>query len=155
VTPTTGTGTPAGDLAALLAAFTGSVERAVLIMSSRNAVAAALSGDPFSTLTQTGGTAGVRVVAADSAGDVVVLVDTSRLVYADEGELAVKVSTEASIEMSDAPTGSSLTPTASTSLVSLFQTNSTALMAERYVGWTALDGAVQWIDNVAYTAPGA
>lgn len=151
VTATTGTGTPDGDLKALLAAFTGSVEHAVLIMSSRNAVAAALSGDPFAELTVLGGTAGVPVVAGDSAGDVVVLVDTSRLLYADEGELAISVTNQAALEMDDAPTGSSLTPTA-TSLVSLFQTNSTAIRAERYIAFQALAGAVAWIDTVDYTA---
>jgi hypothetical protein len=151
VTPTTGTGTPDGDLKALLSAFTGSVEHAVLVMSSRNAVAAALSGDPFAELTPAGGMAGVPVVAGDSAGDAVVLVDTSRLLYADEGELAIVTSTDAALEMDDAPTGSALTPTA-VSLVSLFQTNSTAIRAERYVAWQALDGAVAWIDDVDYTA---
>lgn len=68
------------------------------------------------------------------AGAVVVLANASDIYVADEGGFAVDASREASLQMDDAPTGSSATPTAST-LVSMFQTNSVALRAERTINW--------------------
>jgi hypothetical protein len=45
------------------------------------------------------------------------------------------MSREASLEMSDAPSHDSITPTGSTSLVSMFQTNTVAIRAERTINW--------------------
>lgn len=68
------------------------------------------------------------------AGSIVVLANATDIYLADEGEFAVDASREASLEMADNPTGSSATPTAAT-LVSMFQTNSVAIRAERTVNW--------------------
>jgi len=54
--------------------------------------------------------------------------------------------------MLDNPTGNSATATA-TQLVSMWQTNSLALKAERFIYWKrARDAAVQYIENVNYTS---
>jgi hypothetical protein len=69
---------------------------------------------------------------------------------ADDGEVLLDASNQASLEMDSAPTSP---PTASTVLVSLWQHNMVGLRAERYINWTKRrPGAVQFIDSAAYTA---
>lgn len=87
---------------------------------------------------------------AATAGAVVVLANASDIYLADDGGIAVDMSREASLEMSDAPTGDSIAPTAA-SLVSMFQTNSVAFRAERTINWgkrrasaVAALGSVAW-----------
>ena len=72
------------------------------------------------------------------------------VVAADDGSVTLDMSDTASIEMSDAPAGSSVaTVTASGTLnVSMWQTNSIAFRAERFMWWgPRRSGAVQWIDG--------
>lgn len=71
---------------------------------------------------------------AGTAGALVVLVKASDIFFGDEGGVQVDFSREASLEMADNPTGSSVTPTGS-SMVSMFQTNSVAFRAERALNW--------------------
>lgn len=71
---------------------------------------------------------------AGAAGALVVLVKASDIFFGDEGGVQVDFSREASLEMADNPTGSSVTPTGS-SMVSMFQTNSVAFRAERALNW--------------------
>jgi HK97 family phage prohead protease len=113
----------------------------VFIMGST--VAAALTsmtnplGQPeFAGMSMTGGVLfGFPVIASDYApAGVVVLVNASDIYLADDGDITIDSSNEASLEMSDAPTGSSITPTA-TQLVSMYQTNSVAIRAERVINW--------------------
>ena len=87
---------------------------------------------------------------AEVAGAMVALVNASDIYLADNGEVAVDMSQEASLEMSNTPTGSSVTPTGA-SLVSMFQTNSVAFRAERTLNWAkrrpsavAVLGSVAW-----------
>lgn len=84
-----------------------------------------------------------------SAGSPFILVDQDEIFLADDGNVTVDFSTEASIEMSDAPTAASGVPTAgSVNTVSMFQTNSMALKAERFIWWgPRRSGAIQWIDG--------
>ena len=72
------------------------------------------------------------------------LVDGSRIVVADSGELTVEASGQGSIQMSDAPASPA------TSTVSLFRSNLVALRAVRYLNWTAMPDAVALIDNITY-----
>lgn len=67
-------------------------------------------------------------------GALVALVNASDIYLADEGGVSVDMSQEASLQMDDAPTNNSATPTATT-MVSMFQTNSVAFRAERTVNW--------------------
>ena len=112
----------------------------------------------FPGVTMTGGTLGgvpVRVSnylaeLATSGGHPLILVDEAEIYVADDGSVALDTSTEASIEMSDTPAGSS-SPTVAASgtmLVSMFQTNSLAIRAERPIWWGARRaGAVAYIDD--------
>lgn len=91
------------------------------------------------------------------ATGIVVLMIPSEVYLSDDGQVMVDASREASLQMDDSPTmasssGSPATPTA-TSVVSMFQTNSVAIRAERYINWARRrDAAVQYLTGVAYAA---
>jgi HK97 family phage prohead protease len=111
------------------------------VMSSNVAVSLASMVNPlgqqsFPEMNMTGGTLfGLPVIASDHvANDIVVLVNASDIYLGDEGGIAVDASMEASIEMSDTPTADSGAPTSSQA-VSMFQTNSVAIRAERTINW--------------------
>ena len=85
-----------------------------------------------------------------SGGAILALVDEAEIFLADDGTVTVDASEQASIEMSDTPAGSSIATVAasSTNLVSMWQTNSIALRAERFMWWgKRRAGAAQWIDG--------
>ncbi len=85
-----------------------------------------------------------------SSGSPFILVDEAEIYLADDGSVTLDSSDVASIEMSDAPVGSSsATVTSSGSpFVSMWQTNSVAFRAERFIWWGARrSGAIQWIDG--------
>lgn len=82
-----------------------------------------------------------------SGGAPLILVDEAEIYLADDGSVTLDASEQASIQMDDAPSHNSDTPTAA-SLVSMWQTNSIAFRAERFIWWGARrSGAVQWIDG--------
>lgn len=68
------------------------------------------------------------------SGSIVTLVNAQDIYLADDGGVEVKMSQEASLEMDNAPNGDSGVP-AGASLVSMFQTNSVAFLAERTINW--------------------
>lgn len=115
-------------------------ESAVLIMSPRNARGAASIRNPlgqtaFPNMTARGGTIdGTPVIVSSYVDNNVILLNASDIYLGDEGGVAVDMSREASLEMSDAPAHNSTTPTGA-SLVSMFQTNSVAIRAERTINW--------------------
>jgi HK97 family phage prohead protease len=135
------------DIRSLYAKFSAAnnpISSGVWIMSSNNAVALAMMTNPlgqpeFAGMSMTGGVLnGMPVIASDyitKAMNIVVLVNASDIFVADDGEIAIDASREASLEMSDAPAHNSGTPTGSTSLVSMFQTNTVAIRAERIINW--------------------
>lgn len=115
----------------------------------------ALGTPAFPGMTMTGGNIGgvpVRVSQylannGGSGGAPFILVDESEIYLADDGAVTLDASEQASIEMNDAPTQVAGTPTAA-SLVSMWQTNSIAFRAERYIWWGARrSGACQWFDG--------
>ena len=132
------------DVRSLWAKFTAANNpptTGVFVMSSNTTVALASMVNPlgqqsFPEMSMTGGTLfGMPVIASDHVADTIaVLVNASDIYLGDEGGIAVDASMEASIEMSDAPTGDAGVPTPSTA-VSMFQTNSVALRAERTINW--------------------
>lgn len=84
-----------------------------------------------------------------SGGAPFILVDEAEIYLADDGSVTVDASDVASIQMDDAPTNSSSATVTATSLVSMWQTNSIALRAERFIWWGARrSGAIQWIDGM-------
>jgi len=73
----------------------------------------------------------------------VVLLDPSNIMIADDGGVTIDMSSEASLQMDGAPDSP---PTASTVMVSLWQSNMVALRAERFINWRRRrDTAVQLI----------
>lgn len=154
----TGDGTVAGircDIAAFLKELAGdnlSVSGAFWIMPELVAIDLSLAtnevGTPaFPGITPTGGTlAGLPVFTSQTvATNVVMLVKGDEIFLGDEGGIEVRISDQASLEMDNAPTQSSIgTPTATTT-VSMFQTNSVAFLVERYLNWQLRRaGAVVW-----------
>lgn len=152
VTPVVSSGTDAEavrtDLKALWAGYIANninPTGAVYIMSATTALALSLMQNPlgqseFPGLTMRGGTLlGVPVivseyVAGDTTGAMVILANATDIYLADDGGVAIDASREASLQMLDNPTNNSATATG-TSVVSMFQTNSVALRAERYINW--------------------
>jgi HK97 family phage major capsid protein len=139
----------------------------VLIMPATLALAASLQtnafGQPeFPAISMTGGTLrGITVVTSQyaanqsGAGNLVIALDPQAILIADDGTVRVDASREASIEMSDAPAHDSVTPTAA-SLVSMYQTNSVAIRAERFINWAkARSTAVVYMDDVNWGAIGS
>lgn len=112
----------------------------VWLMSSTNALALSLMLNPlgqreFPGISMLGGTfEGLPVIVSQYVGNIVVLANASDIYEADEGGIAVDMSREASLEMSDAPTQNGLTGTGA-SLVSLWQNNLVGLRAERTINW--------------------
>jgi len=85
-----------------------------------------------------------------SGGAILALIDEAEIYLADDGSVTVDASEQASIEMSDTPAGSSNPTVAASSvnLVSMWQTNSIAMRAERFIWWgKRRTGAAQWIDG--------
>lgn len=135
---------------------------AVFIMQSTTALQLSLLRNAFGQkefpdITMNGGLLeGVPVITSqyvpnESGGAMVILVNASDIWLADDGSVTIDASREASLEMSDAPANTSATPTAA-QMVSMFQTNSVALRAERFINWQKRrNAAVQIIDDVNYT----
>lgn len=84
-----------------------------------------------------------NVVGSGSAGDqFLILIDQSNVLLADDGQMMIDVSTEASVEMNDAPSGGA------TSLRSLWQNGLMGVKVDRWVYWTKRRStAVQFIDK--------
>lgn len=169
VSATTSSGTDADavstDVQAAMAGFiaaNNAPTTGVWIMSATRALALSMMRNALGQLenpglSMAGGTfAGLPVIVSEYVDtDQVYLVNASDIYLADEGGFAVDSSTEASLQMDDSPTQDSVTPTAST-LVSMFQTNSVAIRAERTINWAKRRAsAVQVLDAVYWggTAP--
>ena len=134
---------------------------AVWIMSSTTALTLsqrknALGQREYPDMTMFGGTFnGLPVITSQYVDDSLILVDAPNIYLADDGGVAIDISTEASLEMQSTPTHDSITPTP-IELVSMFQTNSVAVRAERWINWARRrDGAVAVITDVSYSVNAA
>lgn len=82
------------------------------------------------------------------AGSRIILAKASEILLADDGQVMLDASREASLEMNSTPTSPA---TASTVLVSLWQHNMVGIRAERFINWAKRrDGVVQFIDSANY-----
>lgn len=137
------------DLQALWSTFIAAripARTAVYIMNSTVALALglmrnALGQAEFPGITINGGTLeGIPVIVSDyvpmnSAGaSIVILANANDIWLADDGQVTIDASREASLQMLDNPTNDVTTPTPTTA-VSLWQTNSVGLKAERFINW--------------------
>ena len=122
----------------LLTASNYNIAETVFIMSQKNAfiLSTAITSTGvrlFPDVNPLGGSLlGIPVVTSQSAGNVVALVHTPSILYADEGGVNIDVSREAAVEMNTVPTSP---VTASSVLVSLWQNNLIGLRAERFINW--------------------
>lgn len=130
----------------------------VWLMSSTTALALskrknALGQKEYPDMTMFGGTfEGLPAIVSQYVGNLLVLVNAPDIYLADDGGVAVDMSREASLEMESEPTGDSVTPTP-TEMVSMFQTNSVAIRAERWINWKRRrTAAVAVITGVNYSA---
>lgn len=86
-------------------------------------------------------------------GNLLALVHAPSIAMADEGGITIDASEEAAIQMLDNPTNTSTGSTTATTMVSMFQTNSVALRATRFINWKKRRSvAVQYIKDAAYTS---
>lgn len=159
IVATPSTGNPDDDAAAAFGVFVAAnlqPNGAVWLMSSTTALALsmrknALGQKEYPEMTLLGGTfQGLPVIVSQYVSNLLVLVNAPDIYLADDGGVAVDMSREASLEMESDPTGDSITPTG-TELVSMFQTNSVAIRAERWINWKRRrTAAVAVISGVNY-----
>jgi HK97 family phage major capsid protein len=174
VTPVTATGTTAAtlrtDLATLMKDMADndlSLADCALIMTPNQAMQISLMlnslGLPlYPGMGVNGGTLlGLPVITSNSAnipgspnsGCQIILINQREVFLADDGQITVDVSREASIQLLDNPTNTSTGSTTATSMVSMFQTHSLALRAVRYINWgKRRTHAVGVIREAAYVA---
>ncbi len=172
VTPTAASGVTEAalrtDTAALLNAWIAAkldLSKGVWIMTPQQAMAIGdmlnpLGQPTFPGINMMGGTfKGLPVITSQSAlqvgsptiGSIIALVNAPEVLLADDGQVTISTSTEASIQMLDNPTNLSTGATAPTTVVSMFQTNSLAIKAVRYINWGKRRAtAAEWISGAAY-----
>jgi HK97 family phage major capsid protein/HK97 family phage prohead protease len=151
------------DLGALFSQFIGnslSLTSAAFIMPMSTALRLSLmvnslGNRSFADITPAGGTLlGIPVVTSENAGltdasangKIVILASLGDILLADDGQVAIDVSREASVQMDSAPTD----PTAAgTVLESLWQRNLVGIKAERFMAWAkARSTAVSYVQSV-------
>lgn len=134
------------DIKALFSAFiaaNNAPTSGVWVMPATTALALSLMQNPlgqseFPGISMTGGTLfGLPVIVSeyvpsDSSGAIVALVNASDIYLGDEGGIDLSMSTEASLQMDNAPDNPT---TASTVMVSLWQRNLVGFRAERAINW--------------------
>jgi HK97 family phage major capsid protein len=114
----------------------------------------------FEGITPSGGTFfSLPVVTSESAGltdssaqgHIVALVNAPEILLADDSQVTIDVSREASLQMDDAPTNP---PVAGTVLQSLWQQNLIGIKAERFITWAkARSTAVVLMNSVNWGEP--
>lgn len=118
----------------------------------------ALGQPAFPGITMNGGTFfGLPVVTSGSTGfspdlspteKIVVLAKASDILLADDGQVTIDTSSEASVHMESSPTNPVV---AATVLISAFQQNLLLIRAERFICWKrARDTSVAVLGNVAW-----
>lgn len=155
-----------GDIQSLMEAFiadNNAPTTAVFVMPATIALALSLMKNPlgqteFPGISINGGTLeGIPVITSEyvptvTGGSYVALINASDVYVADEGEVMVDMSREASLQMDNSPTMSSDTPTGTT-VVSMWQTNSVAFRAERTINWARRrTSGVQLLSGVNWTS---
>ena len=154
------------DFATLIATFATAVlspEDIVIIMSTVDALnlslmITSLGNQVFPGMTMHGGylmgfpviTTTAMVSTGSPVSTIIVAVKASEIYLADDGEVTVDASDQASVEMVDSSSVSGITGTGA-SVVSLWQTNMVGLKVTRAVNWKKRrTAAARYIYNAAY-----
>jgi HK97 family phage major capsid protein/HK97 family phage prohead protease len=151
---------PIADIMGLINHFATNniaVDGVSFIMSASNALSLSfrsnLDGSPeFPGLTMNGGTyKGLTFITSQAAGTNVIALQPALILYADDGGVTIDASQEASLQMDSAPASPA---DATTVYVSLWQTNTVGLRAERYINWAKANAnAVKYLTATAWPAP--
>lgn len=141
------------------------VSKAVWVISPTTALALSLMvtslGNPqFPGLTINGGTlmglpvfvsTQAKIAGSPQYDTIMALIFPGEVFLADDGQANVEASDQVSIQMDDAPTNASTATATGTSVVSMFQTESIAVKAVRYINWAkARSQACAFIQAAAY-----
>jgi len=152
------TNNPGEDIGKIITFFSTNgipLTNLAVIMSEANAFAMgytrnALGQPHFPGVTAAGGSAnGVQIIASNTVGTNVIAVAPEYVLYADDGQVVIDVSREASLQMNDAPA----TPAdpATTVWTNLWQENLVGLRAERFINWKrAVPNAVYYLTAAQY-----
>jgi hypothetical protein len=70
-----------------------------------------------------------------TGGEYVFLMNAEDIFFADDGQVTIDASREASLEMVDVGTEDASGGASPAAMISMFQTNSIAIRAERFVNW--------------------
>lgn len=136
-----------GDLITVFLEAQNPLSSGVFVMDSKTALKLSLrrnamgTGKEFDGITVNGGTLeGMPVIVSDFVprdedGNGIIVLINANDVYFAEGAIEVDASEHVSLEMSDTPQHNSTTPTGATAMVSMWQTNSVAFRAEKFVSW--------------------
>lgn len=154
------------DLKTLINTFLAAnlqISSGVFIMTQQTAMAISLMTNSlgvleFPQINMNGGTLlGIPVVTSENVpatggsptdGYPIILANASDILLADDGNIIIDASREASLQMDSAPDSPAV---AGTVMVSMFQQNMTAIRAERYINWVKRRStAVQYISNARY-----
>lgn len=126
----------------------------VWIMSATTALSLslmmnALGQRSFPGITMDGGTFnGMPVIVSEAVGNIIVLANASDILLADDGQVTIDTSREASLQMDSEPTNP---PVAATVFISLWQMNLLGIKAERTIDWIkARPASVQYLSGVDY-----
>jgi len=150
---------PMADIMGLISHFATNniaVDGVTFILSAANALSLSfrsnLDGSPqYPGVTVAGGNyKGLTFITSQAAGGNVIALQPSLVLYADGG-IEIDASQEASLQMDSAPASPA---DATTVYVSLWQTNSVGLRAERFVNWAKANAnAVKYLTATAWPAP--
>jgi len=154
------------DMKTLLSQFLTAnmqVTGVVILMPQHTALALSLMTNSlgqreFPNITMNGGELlGLPVITSENIpstggsptdGDPIIVVSAPDILLADDGQVTIDASREASLQMDTAPDSPA---TASTVMVSMFQQNQVAIRAERYINWAKRRStAVSYISNAKY-----
>src|SRR5262245_5932159 len=158
IAPITSTQNPIADLHAILSAFAAdnvSLGSITVIMSETNAFTLgwqrdALGMQLFPGVGVNGGNVqGFSIITSNTAADKVIGVAAPLVLLADDGQVTVDVSREATVQMDSGPANPA---DATTVMTSLWQNNLVGLRAERFINWKRVTPkAVHWVSGAAYT----
>lgn len=151
---------PLADIMGLINHFVTNnidVDGLTFIMSPSNALSlsfrANLDGSAqFPGLGMNGGNyRGINFVTSNTAGGNVIALQPKLILYADDGQVSIDASREASLQMDSAP----MSPAdATTVYFSLWQNNMIGLRAERWINWLRANAnAVKYLTATAWPAP--
>ena len=155
-----GTVSPLADILGLINHFATNgipVDGLTFLLSPANALALSFrtnsDGSPeFPGIGINGGTyKGLQFITSNVLGTNVVGLQPGLILFADDGGVTIDASTEASLQMDNAP----MSPVdATTVYASMFQMNAVALRAERYITWKRVGtNSVKYLTAVAWPSP--